>query len=292
MHRTPIVEAPRYPVTVGTSLVAIGITLAFWSGGDVAALMADPTNLPHEPWRLVTSILPHGDLFHLLFNVYWLWVFGAWLERAFGHAAMALLVVSLAAVSSAAQLALSDGGIGLSGVGYGLLGFLWCTERYDRRYRDAMDARTMQLFLAWGVLCFVLTAVGVWRIANAAHVAGLVFGAGLGAARAWRGKRRWAAVAGLVAGCALVAAAATTLRPWLAFADRSAASHCYQGFRALEAQDDARALWLLERAVAYPEVSAGCMYNYGIALQRNGREAEADVVHQRAVKADPELGRE
>lgn len=291
MHRTPLGEAPRYPLTVGTGLVAIGITLAYWSGGDVDALMAEPTAFPQEPWRLLTSILPHGDVLHLVFNIYWLWVFGAWLERTFGHAAMALLIASLAVVSSTAQLAFGAGGIGLSGVGYGLLGYLWTTARFDRRFSDAMDARTLQLFLAWGVLCFVLTAAGVWHIANAAHVAGFMFGAGIGALRAWKGRRRWAAAAALVAGCVVVFAGATVLRPKLAYSDRAATSHCYEGFRALEANDDARALWLLERAAAYPEVEAGCVFNYSIALRRNGLEHEAAAAHERAVRADPGLMR-
>lgn len=289
MRGAPVTDAPRFPLTVGTALVALGVSLAYWSDGDVGVLLMEPTAFRDEPWRLVTAILPHGDVLHLVFNLYWLWVFGSFVERAFGHATMAGLIVLLAAVPSSAQFAVSGGGIGLSGVGYGLLGFLCMTARYDRRFRDAMDARTLQLFLAWGLLCIVLTAAGVWRIANTAHAVGLLGGLAIGAARAWQGKHRWATVGGIVLGCGLVLAAATVLRPTVSFFDRDASGHCYQGYVALEQRDDQRALWLLERAAEHPKVSAGCLLNYGIALERNGRREEAAIVYARAEAADPDL---
>src|SRR5690606_763946 len=134
-----------------------------------------------------------------------------------------------------------------------------------------------------------LTAAGVWNIANTAHAVGLVFGLGVGAARAWSGRKRWMVVAGLVAGCVVVGVSATVLRPTVALFDRDAEWHCYLGYRALEARDDERALWLLERAAAHPDVSAGCVYNYGIALHRAGRADEAERAYERAEAADPSL---
>jgi len=291
VRATSLGEAARFPVTVMTAAVSIGITLAFWSGGDVSLVMMDPVTFHGEPWRVVTSIFPHGHVPHLLFNIMWLWIFGTYIERAFGHVATVALIIALAAVSSTAQYAVSAGGIGLSGVGYGMLGFLWATARLDRRYSDAMDDRTMKLFLIWGGLCIVLTALGIWRIANMAHAAGLVAGVLLGGTRAGAPGRRPLAAMFLMALTSAALLGATTLRPRTALFDRGAIGLCYSGWQALGSDDDALALALLEDAAGYPEVSAGCRFNYGIALSRAGRVGESATVFERAVAEDPSLAK-
>lgn len=291
MRATSLGEAARFPVTVMTAAVAIGITFAFWSGGDLERVMMGPAAFQGEPWRVVTSIFPHGHLLHLVFNVLWLWIFGTFIERAFGHVATVGLIVALAVVSSTAQYAMSGGGIGLSGVGYGLLGFLWATARLDRRYADAMDSRTVRLFLLWGGLCVLLTAVRVWNIANTAHAVGLLAGLLLGVTRAGATQRRSLAVLFLVALTSASLLGATTLRHRVALFDRGAIGLCYDGWEALGRDDDARALLLLEDAARYPEVAAACRLNYGIALGRAGRTAESASVVAAAIAEDPSLGR-
>ena len=73
-----------------------------------------------------------------------------------------------------AEQALFYGGVGLSGVVYGLFGLLWVLSRRDSRFRDAMDRQTVQLMVAWFFLCIVLTITGAWKVANVAHGAGCV----------------------------------------------------------------------------------------------------------------------
>lgn len=52
-----------------------------------------PPGLDFEPWRMVTSMFTHstGFLFHILFNMYALWLFGRNLEQMIGRAAFLTL---------------------------------------------------------------------------------------------------------------------------------------------------------------------------------------------------------
>src|SRR5438270_1230375 len=176
----PLALLHRYPVTAGVGLAALCVTLAWWNQWDPDPLFMDVRAWHGQPWRLVTSALPHVDLFHLACNLYWLWVFGTLVEHALGRLATVGLIILFAAGSTAAEYALFEGGVGLSGVGYGLFGMLWVLSRRDPRFAGAVDGETVALFLGWFVFCCVTTATGTWKIANVAHAAGFVLGILLG----------------------------------------------------------------------------------------------------------------
>ncbi len=171
----PLSSCLRYPITFGIGALAILATLRYWSGADIGPFVIDD-DWVREPWRLLTCVLFHADLIHLLFNLYWLWVFGTKVEEEFGQPRSLGTLILLAVGSSSADYALSHGGIGLSGVGYGLFGLLLVLSRKQARFADAVDRQTIQLFVVWFFLCIALTMAGVWRIANVAHGAGFVFG--------------------------------------------------------------------------------------------------------------------
>ena len=86
------------------------------------------------------------------------------------------IVLLFAAGSSAADYAVSFGGIGLSGVIYGLFGLLWVLSRYNPD-RGAVDPNTDVVFTAWFFLCIVLTYTGSMNVANVAHGAGTAWAA-------------------------------------------------------------------------------------------------------------------
>ena len=287
----PLSAALRYPVTAGLALLAIAVTAADKNGVDVSALKLDPRFAHGEPWRLVTCILPHADAFHILFNVYWLWVFGTLVEEAFGHLRMALLVLFLAVVSSAAEFALFSGGIGLSGVGYGLFGMLWVlsrARRLDVRFADAVDQNTVILFVAWFFICIAGTAAGFMRIGNAAHGAGAVAGALLGLAVARRGPAR----AACAAACAVLACAAlvgaTVARPKINFAGDRGAHEASLGHRALDAGRHEEAVEWYRRAVKMNDRNADWWYGLAFSLYHAGRRQEALEGFQRAAELAPD----
>jgi membrane associated rhomboid family serine protease len=147
----------KYPVVVITGLLAIALTLAWWGQADVSALFESAEIRRGQLWRLITSAFLHADIFHLAFNLYWLWVFGTRIEQAFGHLKTVVLLALFAIGSGSWEFALSTGGIGLSGIGYGLFGMLCILSRRDDRFRDAMDKDTAILFLAWFVVCVAIS---------------------------------------------------------------------------------------------------------------------------------------
>ena len=159
----------RAPVTLSLGAAATAVTLWRWSGGDVTALAMDYRAWSTEPWRLVTSALPHLGPIHLLFNLYWLWVFGTKIEQVLGSLNTAALMLLCAIASAAAEYAFARGGVGLSGIGYGLFGFCWVVRARDERFAAVIDPHIVQLFVGWFFLCIALTIVGVFRVANVAQ---------------------------------------------------------------------------------------------------------------------------
>jgi len=129
-------------------------------------------------WALVTSAFVHFALWHVAFNVYWLWVLGSRLEQAIGSLLFLAFFVVSAIVTSSFQLAVSDAvGIGGSGVVYAIFGFMWPTRHRYPQFNYVLDARTIQIFVVWLGGCVVATFLDVWDVGNAAHISGLLFGA-------------------------------------------------------------------------------------------------------------------
>lgn len=131
---------------------------------------------------LLGSVFVHGDLMHLAFNLYWLWVFGSVLEANLKRGFWLLLFLVTAVFSSASQLALGGGtiGIGLSGTIYGFFGFMWLAGARYPAFTATLTPGRKGLLLSWLVLCFALTYLKVYQIANLAHVGGLAAGLLLG----------------------------------------------------------------------------------------------------------------
>jgi membrane associated rhomboid family serine protease len=173
-------------VTAGLCALALLATLAWWNQAEVSFLFSDARAFHGETWRLLTSCLPHVNLLHLVFNLYWIWVFGTLVEDAFGQARTGALLLFLAAGSSAVAGAFGEDGVGLSGVGYGLFALLWVLGRYDRYFREAVDNQTTVLFVGWFFVCIVLTHADAMRVGNIAHGAGAALGALAGLAVAER----------------------------------------------------------------------------------------------------------
>ena len=191
--------------------------------------------------------------------------------------------MALAVVSTACEYAILDGGVGLSGVGYGLFGMLFVLSRRDPRYLGVVDPPTVTMFVAWFFLCIAFTLLDWMPVANIAHGAGAAAGALVGAAMATRLPRRArvGAVAGLVVFAAASLLGATVLRPAVNLSPRRGAQEAYLGFVALENRRDADAARWLEASTALRPDDADAWHNLGVAYARLGRRGDANAAFAR-----------
>lgn len=134
-----------------------------------------------EVWRLITPILLHFGLPHIFFNMLWLQTLGNAIEFRRGTWAITGIVLVVAIVSNVAEYEVSAwmGQInpgrfgGMSGVNYGLFGYLWVKDRFDPSAGLAISRQTTMWMMLWLFLC--MTGL-VGPIANTAHVVGLLTG--------------------------------------------------------------------------------------------------------------------
>jgi membrane associated rhomboid family serine protease len=289
MHAPPIGQFRRYPITTFVAVLAIVATLRSSFGEHINPIfLSGAGDCLYEPWRLLTSTLFHGDPLHLIFNLYWLWVFGTLVEERFGHGPTLGIFALFAAGSDAAELAVFHSGIGLSGVVYGLFGMLWVLSRLDPRFRDAVDRQTIQLMVGWFFLCIVLTIMDVWRIGNVAHGVGCVLGALLGWTISTRLVGRRLLRGAVLAAAALLCIAAGTIVQHKSFSEELGHDFAYRGYRALEKKDNQQAAALYEKAVAIDPRQPSWWHNLGIAYYRLGRIAESEDAFHNAAALGPD----
>lgn len=125
-------------------------------------------------WRLFTPIFIHLGFLHILFNMLWLRDLGSMIESRQGSFHLALLVLVIAALSDFGQYYVSGPVFGgMSGVVYGLLGYVWIRGRFDPSSGLFLHPSTVNMMLIWFVLCYT-DLLG--PVANTAHAVGLVGG--------------------------------------------------------------------------------------------------------------------
>jgi membrane associated rhomboid family serine protease len=204
------------------TLTIIAICVAVWllqkvSDQVTAQLAFVPALGASEPWRFLTAAFAHspGNLLHILFNMYALWILGQYLEPMLGRVRFAALYLVSALGGSVSFLLLATpltaaglpnsswvtAVVGASGAVFGLFGALIVLNRH-------LGRSSRQLY----VLLVINAVIGfVPGIAWQAHVGGFVTGAAVAAvitATAAQNRRRLQLPA-LVVVLVLLAAAAT-----------------------------------------------------------------------------------
>lgn len=138
-------------------------------------------NILHgEVWRLVTPIFIHIGPFHLVFNVLALHVLGNQFEARRGTWRMAVFCVVTGILSNSAQFFVSGPGFGgMSGVLFGLFGYIWMKSKFDPASGMYIHPQNIAFMIGWFFLCMT---GWVGDIGNAAHTVGLAVGLAVGAA--------------------------------------------------------------------------------------------------------------
>lgn len=135
-------------------------------------------------WRLLSPAVLHFSFMHVAFNLLWWWELGGLIER--GQSARRLLGVSIviALVSNAAQgLHYGQNFGGLSGVIYGLLGYLWMYPLLNPAAGFRLRKEILWFMLGWLAIGYTgLLDVLFGPVSNIGHLSGLLAGMGLGIA--------------------------------------------------------------------------------------------------------------
>jgi GlpG protein len=153
----------------------LSISTLYWRGPLGEQLPNWSQVLGGEVWRLVTPIFLHFGFPHIVFNMWCWYVLASVVEIRRGTWRLALFVLVCAVLSNIAQYQLSWYPYfgGMSGVVYGLFGYIWMKSRFDTSAGMYMDPRNTFIMIAWLFLC--MTGV-MGNIANTAHVVGLLVG--------------------------------------------------------------------------------------------------------------------
>ena len=182
-------------------------------GAKLNALIAAPY---HQYWRFVTPMFVHVNLLHLLVNMYSLWMIGPYVEKLYGSAKFFVfwVVTGIAGVVASyltVRPNLATGSLGkfifksfdepsagASGALFGLVGVLFIFGIKFRRelpegFKRAFGTGMVPIIL----INLFIGYIGRGFIDNAAHLGGLLSGAGLAIAVQYRRPGERASVATL-----------------------------------------------------------------------------------------------
>lgn len=135
-----------------------------------------------EWWRLLTPMVLHGSVLHLLFNSWALYALGTGVEAAFGARRFLTIYLLAGLGGSMASYLFSPNAlsVGASGAIFGLLGAL-AARVFTVRHALGREATRMQFGQIGGLIAINLFfGFSVPNIDNAAHIGGLVVGALVG----------------------------------------------------------------------------------------------------------------
>ncbi|MBP9709230.1 MAG: rhomboid family intramembrane serine protease, partial [Oligoflexales bacterium] len=128
--------------------------------------------LDGQLWRLITPIFLHGDIIHFAFNMWWLYSLGKQVETVESNNWHIGLSILLALSANLGQyLLFGPNFVGMSGVIYGMLAYIFIMSRYDSGSGYDLEQSTMVIMMLWLVACLI----GIFpNAANGSHVFGLI----------------------------------------------------------------------------------------------------------------------
>ena len=159
------------------SLIAINIIIFLLANSNINVVydLFLYKNLGNEFYRLITCAFTHYELFHLLFNMYALYVVGSQIESFFGKTKYIIIYLGSALIGSLLSLTfMADNGasLGASGAIFGLFGSLLYFGYHYRLYLgNVLRSQIIPLIVFNLLLGFMNTSID-----NAAHIGGLIGG--------------------------------------------------------------------------------------------------------------------
>lgn len=174
----------KVPITLSLIGISVFVTLISWFGENIGVLsvvviskyssgLAEVRD--GEVWRLLTPAFLHFHIFHIVFNLLFVWVLGSLIEQIKGSGRLLLIFMVAAAGSNLSEYLVSGPVFGgMSGVVYSFLGYVWMQTKYNRpNFPQVLPPALVPTMMIWYAVCW--TGL-VGPIANFAHTGGLVIG--------------------------------------------------------------------------------------------------------------------
>ena len=149
-------------------------------------------------WRLFTTALMHGSIFHIFFNLFLFVILGKKMEKKLGSIQFLLFILITAIFSNTAQYLMSGVNfLGISGVITAMIGFILIRQRFapwEGYQFTSISLGSVLVFIGMMVILQlfsfsyeVLSKEAITPgIANTAHIAGLFIGALIGLANIFK----------------------------------------------------------------------------------------------------------
>ncbi|WP_439689634.1 rhomboid family intramembrane serine protease [Curtobacterium sp. SP.BCp] len=158
------------------TVVLVAVSVAVWLLDQVtgraltSAMLYFAPVADTQPWRIVTGLFVHSSIFHILFNMWALWIFGRMLENILGTwRFLALFFLSgLGGDLAVTLLSPSSPVVGASGAIFGLFAAFFVIQR-------SLGYNAVQLLVIMGLNLIVGFLPGT-NISWQAHIGGIVLG--------------------------------------------------------------------------------------------------------------------
>ena len=201
---TPLKQAPVTLLLIVICLLLVPLTFNFGYGpssgnGEWDSLLSQLLFLPTgqsgnriyflplsqvlssgEVWRFFTPMLLHFGWVHLVFNLLWVWEIGRRIEQTNGSLLFILLVCLASFAANLSQFFMSGTPLfgGMSGVVFGLLGYSLVWSRLMPAHTTGLPPGIYIFMLVYLLVGFtgVIDLAGLGKLANGAHLGGLVAG--------------------------------------------------------------------------------------------------------------------
>ncbi|NLY80753.1 MAG: rhomboid family intramembrane serine protease [Lysinibacillus sp.] len=149
--------------------------IILYGGMHVNGLISDG-----EWWRVITSIFLHAGLFHILFNMFALFLFGPELEQIAGKIRFITIYFLAGIFGNVATFMFehySYGSVGASGAIYGIFGAFAALVYYARNTMPQLKQIIMPIIVIGLIMTFLQPNINYY-----AHIGGLITGFLLGLA--------------------------------------------------------------------------------------------------------------
>ncbi|MBU2496736.1 MAG: rhomboid family intramembrane serine protease [Nanoarchaeota archaeon] len=167
-----------------TGIIFIIFILQFLFKGLTENFMLISSDIYSRPWILITSILLHGSITHLLYNMFALFLFGSLLEKKIGSRNFLIVFFLTGIIASLIASLFYERSLGASGAIYGIMGMLTILQPFMLVWAFGVPMPMIIASILWilmdfaGFTSYLQGTPG--GIANAAHLAGIFSGAFFG----------------------------------------------------------------------------------------------------------------